>query len=368
MDLRTGLVVSALLSGCSLYFDNGDDDALDGGTFGDAALPSNVVARSCIRAVAVGDFMLGGNDEIFLTYVCDAPGAGGIIEYLTYTGGALVAGTARADYQEPFVRATVGNDGQLPSKVLTIQQYNPGGWVFASWGGYRYASTRPIADAVLANFDNMAGGDFVFAGDNAIRMQDGLFPQGTQLDEIEVLSGKPFTRVAVANLGGDAALDLFFVASSQAGNELGIAIQTAPKTFSLGDVVADPATKPVPLVVADVDGDQLPDVIGGTSHLFVRSSKTGTLTFLEEQPAEVATGDVNGDGVVDAVYLTADRTQVRRVVVSATGLLTSAPLLASGGDAFAIGDLDGDHRGDIVLLHGIGTTSSTMSVHLATTY
>src|SRR5688500_7972883 len=121
------------ISGCSLYFEQGGDKppAPDA----DVGDPS-VIARPCIRAVA------GNGAQVFLTYVCEAPGAGGIIEWLRFSGGRLLDGTPRADYQEPFVRAAI----VASSQVLTVHQYSPGGWVFRGGGGSRYESRRPFTD------------------------------------------------------------------------------------------------------------------------------------------------------------------------------------------------------------------------------
>lgn len=307
-----------VLSGCSLYFSSGDDDDDAMPPSPDAYGDPTVVARPCIRAVAVGELLLGGTDNVFLTYVCDVDGAGAIIEYFNWTNGQLTpAGPARGDVQEPFERALiVDSDGRLPIDVLTINKFSPGGWVFLGNGGWRYESARPFSDATAANLDGVAPYELVFAGDNAIRMQLGMFAQ----NETELVTGKPFVSVAVAQLGTTAARrDLFYVAGTPTGpTELGIALQTSaqPLTYQMTTLVTEPNGPRLPLVVADVDGDAIGDVIGATSHVFVRSSKTGTLLYLEETASALAAGDTDGDGIAEPVFITGDRTAVRRVRVA----------------------------------------------------
>ena len=356
-----------VLPGCSLYFGSSPGSSHDVDAVPDGS-DLEAIARPCIRAMAAGNLVLGGADDIFLTYVCDAPGAGGIIEYFHDEGGMLVGGMARADYQEPFIRATVVDaDANLPADVLTVNQYNPGGWVFSSYGGFRYETQRPFTDAFMANIDGIGPSDLIFAGDHAIRVQHGMFA----MTEPELLTGKPFVSVAMAPLGGSTAQDLFYIAGAPGqALELGVALQTAadPLAFTLGAIAADPAGPVLPLVVADVDGDHVPDVVGGTSHVFVRSSKTGSLSYLEETPSAIAAGDLDADGTSDAIFMTADHQAIRRLQISSTGQLSSSPLVAAGGDALTIADLDGDRRGDVILIRDLGKPTSTLVVHRATTY
>src|SRR5690606_3047906 len=90
------------------------------------------------------------------------------------------------------------------------------------------------------------------------------------------------------------------------------------------------------------------------------ASTTGELGFLDEQPAAIAAGDLDGDGVAAIVFATADRSAVRLVEIAPTGELTSAPLVDGRGDAIAIGNLDGNAFGDLVVLRHAGAKGSTM--------
>lgn len=366
------VVLALLVSGCSLYWETEDDDAPanDGGS------PSspNVLERPCIRALAGGDLAPSEPEEIFLTYVCDG---GAIIEDVRYDAGALVGLNARADFQDRAVRVIQADlDGAWPNDVLNVAEHSPQAWAFmrAAWGGpsgYNLGFPHPFSDIAVARLDANPQADFVIAGDNAIRIVPNLLNSFDWLHiaETDVLTGRPYRYVAVAPLGGDEGLDLFYVAGGQGqAVELGTALQTGSMTFTLDTSTTLPPGNVLPLVVADVDGDLEPDVIGAAPNVFVRSSKYGVLVTSTEPASALAAGDVDADGIPDPVFISGDGASVRVVklaTIAGQPTLAGAPLLDDGGDQIALADVDGDHRSDIVLVKDATQPTSRLVLHLS---
>lgn len=334
--------------------------------------PSTTLARSCIRAFAAGELAATEHEELFLTYVCDG---GAIIEDVHVEGGALVGTNPRADFQDRAIRVIKGDlDGTAPDDVINVNEHSPGGWAFMRAGtggpnGYNLGFARATSDIAIGNIDGNTTPDLVLAGDQAIRHVEIGRGWPPLSDETELLTGKPFRYVAIAELGGDDKPDLFYVASTPGQPvQLGIAIQTSPMTFAAQLVSTQPAGEPVPLVVADVDGDQVPDVIGATPSLFVQSSRFGALVVSTETTAALAAGDVDGDGYSEVVFVTADKKAVRTARVDSLGgqaMMRVEPLLSDGGDAIGVAQLDSDKRADVVLAKNVGQPNSTLVLHLA---
>lgn len=369
-----GVVLALLVnSGCGLYWDHDSPPPDPGDPPVEPPLPGTEVQRSCVRAMAGGNFLPGGADELFISYVCDCCG---IIEHLQGHTGAVIGGDARGDFQDRFqALLPVQLDGWTASAIAVGE--NGGNWVFSANGGTSLAIHRGFDDIKVGDVDGDTRWDIVLAGDGAVRFVRGVggysFPlEITTTSEAEVLTGLPYRSVARAQLGGSAATDLFFVT---ANGELGVAIQTStsPLTFTVQESATDsPGMHEVlPLVTADLDGDGIEDVAGSAGHVFVRSSKTGAIAFLNQAASALATGDIDGDGTAELLFITANHSVVGRVEILADGSLTSSLLLARGGEAIAVADLDGDDRDDIALVDKITPPgfspemTSTISVHFA---
>jgi hypothetical protein len=365
-----GVLILMIVTGCDFEY----DDPIPPDPDPDHPVVTTL-ARPCIRAFAAGELAPSDPEEIFLTYVCDG---GAIIEDVRVDGGALVGANARADFQDRAIRVIKGDlDGAWPDDVINVNEHSPGGWAFmrAAWGGpsgYNLAFERPFSDIAITNIDGNTTPDLVLAGDQAIRHVEMVRTWPPLSGETELLTGKPFRYVAVAELGGDDKPDLFYVASTPGQPvELGTALQTSAMTFTVQSTSTQPAGEPLPLVVADVDGDKVPDVIGATPALFVQSSRFGALVVSTETAAALAAGDVDGDGHPEVVFVTGDKTAVRTARVDSLGgtaMLKAAPLLSDGGDAIGVANLDGDAFADVVLAKEIGQPSSTLVLHLAHTY
>jgi len=349
------LCVLLATTGCNLYW---SDDPGDGSGYVaplvDAPPPTNQLVRPCMRALAGGDFAVSGFEEIAITYVCDCCG---ITEGLRAPDRVLTGVNPRGDYQDRF-RAIIAEkiDDDYLDTAIHVGEHVGGTWIFSGNGGNRITIERGFDDMWIGDLDGDGKRDYLMAGDNAIRMasaysQPYQFPLvTTAADETDLLTGKPFRYVAHAQLGGSSAPDVFYVTT---GGELGVAVQSTSSsgpTFTVVDTKTDPGGSVLPLVTADFDGDGIDDVAGAAGHVFVRSSKTGQIAFLDQGARALAAGDVDNDGRKDLIFISANGAVTGRVNVGANGALTSQPLLPHGGDGLAVADLDGDHHADIVLV------------------
>lgn len=119
------------------------------------------------------------------------------------------------------------------------------------------------------------------------------------------------------------------------------------------------------LAVFDFDDDGIDDVIvgqgGATNALLLRGGAGGLTQLgdvsLQSQQRDIATGDLDGDGVADVVSLGVDE---RRLTVrhgDGTGTFSFAPHVTAGMEgassisAISVGDLNGDDRDDVVVVY-----------------
>ncbi len=383
------LAATLVATGCNLYFaedlvpspDAPSPDAPappgDGGSPGDAGsgFAFTPLALPCIHEVVGGNLLPGGRHELLVIRACE----GGPIIAAVIADGRLAEQNPRADWRHQYRHASVVDaDRRAANDIVTTADNGLDAGLFWSGGA---ASWNWRSLQFYRRFTDLAVGDLtpigphptlVVGGDNALRLvrQTESYAPSFPYDippsaEIEVLSGRNIERVAIADLGGSAAADVFFIARSSTGLELGAAVQTAaaPPTFSARTLLDRPLGPVLPLLTADVDGDGKADVIGAIPELFVHGSRHGAIVFLGQPAAELAVGDVDGDGAADILFVTADRSAVRRLVADGGGAaltLAAVPWLPSGGDRLVIADLDGDDHDDVVVLRDRGLPASRL--------
>jgi hypothetical protein len=350
--MRTVLWVG-MVAGCNLQ--------------GGAADP-DVIARECIQTVDSGPTLGSGPLAIVLSSTCSGSAR---IQNLQYHGDTLSETTSFEELGARYHRLVIAELDGAPG-VETVGLVDSSSYVafvgISLVQPTRVDYARPFDDLAITDVNADGQPDVVVAGDAALRVSLGTpdaFPSPT--DELTLLSDKRFTAVAATQLGVERAPALAFLATALdgSGGELGIARQTssAPPAFTIEDTIPSHGEPTVPLQVADVDGDGVPDVIGATEELFVRSGKHGTFSFYPDSARSLALGDLDGDGILDPIFVGADGASVSRLRIAPDGALSVEPLLETEADALTVGDFDNDGSLDVAVVRRLGRGDSTLAVY-----
>lgn len=188
-------------------------------------------------------------------------------------------------------------------------------------------------------------------------------------------------QLVCTDLNGDGLTDV--VSANADENTAGVLLGRsggafdALRTFPVG-------VRPVSIAVADFNGDAHPDVItanangwsaAGTLSLLLGNGdgtfQPATTTTVDRGPRSVAAADFNGDGRMDvAVAISGGWFPTNRVSVllgRGDGTFDSPVSYSVGREPWSVaaGDLNGDHRPDLVVANnGGGTPANTVSVLL----
>ncbi len=247
-------------------------------------------------------------------------------------------------------------------------------------GGFAPAPGSPVAVAVRPHPHGIAAADF--NGDGHVD----LLTDSWAKDRLELLPGDgkgrfetpgtyvevgrhPYQRVRVADLNGDGTGDI--VSPNLDGNDV---------TILLGDgrgAFAQPAGSPFPagdspfnVAIGDVNADGVPDlaIVDSPSSATEPPGRDGLTVLLGDGrggfrpmrgspfatarfPNMVAIGDVDGDRVGDVVVSLPESDRVAIFTMTREGTLGSRQDLPLHGHpkGVAIHDFDGDGRGDLVV-------------------
>jgi hypothetical protein len=317
--------------------------------------------RECLHDVVGGELVSTNWDELLVTFNCGemmwelvqwGPTLTGLFGNVTFFGNI-----------EP-VRVV---DGGL---ALTLFEHHRGIMMIGT-GFPRVDFPHVLQDVHIIDLDGDGTNDYVTAGDDTIRraIMNPVLGQHASIaaaDMVELLPGKPYRYIAIADFGGSPLLDIFYV--TEAG-DLGVAFQTAPDTFDvlpLDRALGAPVSRPI---AADVTGDGLADVVGAANQqLYVFDSATRRTALLDEPAHAIVTIDPDASGAHVPLVLAPDGRHIRRITIEP---LASAPFLDLpidlATDTMSTADLDGDRRSDLVLVHGRGTPTSWISTHRAIT-
>jgi hypothetical protein len=181
------------------------------------------------------------------------------------------------------------------------------------------------------------------------------------------LAAAPFSRdFAVADFTGDGHADL--AVADENTNQLVLLRGNADGSFTAGDRHAT-VRGPQRLVVADVNGDNRPDllVIGDDAlavHLVQSGGGLGPPQTLQsgEHLADVVAADVNGDGRTDLAVLDRSRSTLSFLLGSDGGHFVAgdAYLVGYGAEVAVVADLDGDGKVDALTLNRLGDNATLL--------
>lgn len=194
--------------------------------------------------------------------------------------------------------------------------------------------------------------------------------------KIDFATGSSPWSVAISDLDGDGKSDL--AVASYSSNRVSVFRNTG----SIGNISYAPrvdfttGTFPISVATGDVDGDGKTDLAvanynSNTVSIFRNTSTIGSINYAAKvdfstssNPYALATGDLDGDGKSDLAVLNyfSTSTSVFRNT-SSVGIISYASKVdfTTGGrpSSVAIGDLDGDGKGDLSV---VNYTSNTVSV------
>jgi hypothetical protein len=233
-------------------------------------------------------------------------------------------------------------------------------------------SLTPSAPRGLAHglFDGNSSIDFVTANSSQNNISVILWASPPTVASVAV-AGAPFD-VAVADFDKTTGPDL--ITANFTGNNLTVLTNDGTGTFTAGASTISVPNGPIALATGDLNTDGWPDVVvatHGTPTLTVLlNDKSGTpmvsgSILFGAAPEGVALGDLDGDGILDAVVTLNTLTKNVAVLVGkGDGSFANPVYLDSKGDGpigVAIGDVGGSTFPDIVVTN---SNSGTIAIFI----
>src|SRR3954471_1396861 len=264
-------------------------------------------------------------------------------------------------------------------------------------GGFTPAPGSPVTvgqtpkSVAVGDFNNDGKPDFVadnfIGGSVSVFLGDGVGGFTQANNSPVAMAGGPI-YVATGDFNADGLADLATANISPAG--IGILIGTGNGGFAAAPASPIPDgsnTFPQGLAIGDLNGDTRPDIavanhMSSTVNVLLGSGGNGAVGFLPavgspfptangptagNGPANIAIGDVNGDGKPDLA--TANDSSNNSSVFLGNGLgrfahIAGSPFSAGSGSlGVATGDLNGDGRADVAVAN---RTTNNLTVLLST--
>ena len=302
----------------SLYFVNvvlGKGD----GTF---QTPVNYAAEGMIASMAAGDFNGDGIADLALTIATPIPGNFGSIVGFTATLSVLEGngdGTFRLAVDSPAGRVT--SLGSVSFGPMAVGDFNSDG----------------KADIVIGSSVAQSGHT---SGSTALLTGNG---DGTFSAPVSYPAPSPFV---MADFNGDGKPDLAGLLNNPGGSfvvNLSVTLGNGDGTGTT--LTANPGVSG-PLLAGDFNGDVKTDLAGSGSILLGNGdgSFQAPLTY---PGTAVATGDFNGDGIIDLVVADISGNLSGILLGNGDGTFRQGPAVQAGAP-LAVADFNGDGRADLL--------------------
>ena len=212
-----------------------------------------------------------------------------------------------------------------------------------------------ILDLVVANYSDNTVSVLLGNGD------------GTFQPKVTYAAGPWPLSVAVGDFTGNGIQDL--VVANNGTGTLSILLGNGNGTFRAPVTYAASGSNPVDIVVADLNGDGIPDlaVAGDGAVAILLGKGDGTfqpqVTYSTSSVARaVAVADFNGDGIPDLVVADEMTSEVSVFLGNGDGTFRAPATYAAGAYVWDIkvGDFNGDGIADVVVANYVGGTVSIL--------
>ncbi len=326
-------------------------------TFG---APTNFLVSNAPYSVTKSDFNGDGKLDLVTTSQLSNN-----VSILLGTGTGSFAAAANFSVGSGAISVAVGdfnNDGKID--LVTANQFANSVSILlgTGTGSFSAATNFPVGSpprwVAVGDFNGDGKPDLATANQDdtvsiLIGAGTGSFGGATHFTAGSASGSSPFA-VTVADLNGDLKLDLAVANTNTANVSIllgtGTGSFSAPTNFTVG-------SNPRFIAIADFNGDNKPDL--AVANTFANNVSillgTGTGTFGaatnfplggSSSPWYIATGDYNGDGILDLATANGGANNVAILLGTGTGSFSAATNFAAAVNSFPVSVAAADFNGD----------------------